>query len=160
MENMFDTCMKLNSLDLSSFDTSNVTKMSWMFLNCQALTSVNVLSFNTSKVTNMIAMFSLCSSLTSLDLSSFDTSNVESMMQMFIHCYGLAELKMKGGLKSGVDVENMFTNAGSKAATTPIFYYKNGDELNYSAVIGTLGDDNTYSGGALPSSWTRQVISE
>jgi hypothetical protein len=82
------------------------------------------------------------------------------MMQMFIYCYGLAELKMKGGLKSGVNVDDMFTKAGSQEATTPIFYYKNGDELNYSAVIGTLGDDNTYSGGALPSSWTRQVISE
>ena len=69
------------SLDLSSFDTSNVTDMYGMYMNSQA-TSINLSSFDTSKVTDMTNMFS-SSPATSLDLSSFDTSNVTDMSAMF-----------------------------------------------------------------------------
>ena len=69
------------SLDLSSFDTSNVTDMYGMYMNSQA-TSINLSSFDTSKVTDMTNMFS-SSPATSLDLSSFDTSNVTNMSAMF-----------------------------------------------------------------------------
>lgn len=69
------------SLDLSSFDTNNVTSMIAMF-NCSQATSLNLLSFNTSKVTNMDRMFSESQAM-SLNLSNFDTSNVVSMVSMF-----------------------------------------------------------------------------
>ena len=48
---------KATSLDLSSFDTSNVDDMSFMFANSQA-TSLDLSSFNTSNVTDMSYMFS------------------------------------------------------------------------------------------------------
>ena len=69
------------SLDLSSFDTSNVTDMSGMFYNSQA-TSIDLSSFDTNNVTNMRTMF-YNSQVRNLDLSSFDTSNVTNMMYMF-----------------------------------------------------------------------------
>ncbi|UQS81851.1 BspA family leucine-rich repeat surface protein [Bombilactobacillus folatiphilus] len=71
---MFSFCVKLKSLDLSDFDTSNVNIMISMFHYCSSLSNLNLSSFNTSKVTNMRYMFDGCSSLNSLDLSSFDTS--------------------------------------------------------------------------------------
>ena len=80
---MFDNCYGLTSLDLSSFNTSNVTNMSDMFEGCINLTSLDISSFDTSKVTDMQYMFECCFSLTSLDLSSFDTSNVTNMQGMF-----------------------------------------------------------------------------
>ena len=69
------------SLDLSSFDTSNVTDMYGMFMNSQA-TSINLSSFNTSNVTDMHSMF-MNSQATSINLSSFDTSKVTDMSNMF-----------------------------------------------------------------------------
>ena len=69
------------SIDLSSFDTSNVNSMHAMFNESQA-TSLDLSSFDTSKVTDMMGMF-WGSQATSLDLSSFDTSNVTYMSRMF-----------------------------------------------------------------------------
>jgi surface protein len=39
---MFSNCYKLTSLDLSNFDTSNVTDISYMFNGCNELTSINL----------------------------------------------------------------------------------------------------------------------
>ena len=72
---------KATSIDLSSFDTSNVTGMADMF-NESAATSLDLSSFNTSKVTNMKYMFS-GSAATNLDLSRFNTSKVTDMSYMF-----------------------------------------------------------------------------
>ena len=55
---MFYNCSKLNSLNLSNFNTNNVTNMSSMFYDCSSLTSLNLSNFNTNNVTNMENMFS------------------------------------------------------------------------------------------------------
>ena len=60
---MFGHCESLTSLDVSNFNTSNVTGMSWMFAYCTSLTSLDVSNFNTSNVTNISAMFSNCANL-------------------------------------------------------------------------------------------------
>ncbi len=83
MTRMFGDCHSLKSLDLSSFDTSNVTVMDDMFFNCISLPSVDLSNFDTSKVTDMAGMFSVCANLQSLDLSNFNTSNVTNMAYMF-----------------------------------------------------------------------------
>ena len=83
---MFGDCQALTSLDLSGFDTSSVTRMSYMFNNCQALTSLDLSGFDTSSVTDMSYMFMDCQALTSLDLSGFDTSSVTSKNFMFSGC--------------------------------------------------------------------------
>ena len=57
--------------------------MSGMFCNCSSLTSLNLSNFNTNNVTNMYCMFCDCSSLTSLNLSNFNTNNVNNMSYMF-----------------------------------------------------------------------------
>ena len=81
MSNMFQES-KATSLDLSSFNTSNVTNMYSMFNN-SAATEIKVLeNFDTSKVTDMSYMFSW-SEATTLNLSSFDTSKVTKMNSMF-----------------------------------------------------------------------------
>ena len=89
---MFMYCSGLTSLDLSKFDTSNVTYMSGMFGECSGLTSLDVTGFDTSKVTSMSSMFYSCSKLTSLDLTGFDTSKVTSMSNMFSSCEELTTI--------------------------------------------------------------------
>ena len=111
MSSMFDQCSALTSLDLSGFDTSNVTDMSYMFNQCSALTSLDLTGFDTSKVTNMYAMFTTCCALTSLDLSGFDTSNVTNMSSMFKECSGLTSLDLSGFDTSNVtNMNRMFSS--------------------------------------------------
>ena len=71
---MFTGCYNLTNLDVSHFDTSQVTNMSFMFYYCENLADLDVSHFDTSRVTDMPEMFADCKNLTSLDLSSFDTS--------------------------------------------------------------------------------------
>ena len=47
---MFKDCEKIVEIDLSNFDTSEVTDMSSMFERCHALLMLNLGNFNTSKV--------------------------------------------------------------------------------------------------------------
>ena len=101
---MFDNCLNLTTLDLSNFDTSNVTNMSYMFSKCQSLTSLDLSNFDTSRVTDMSYMFSYCSRLISLDLSSFDTSNVTDMSYMFKDCSGLTLLDLSNFNTSKVTI--------------------------------------------------------
>ena len=58
---MFSKCSSLKELDLSNFNTSNVTCMDSMFCNCSSLNELNISNFNINKVTNMNQMFSGCS---------------------------------------------------------------------------------------------------
>ena len=92
MDSMFHACSNLTSIDLSNFDTSKVTDMNDMFYSCRSLTSLDVSSFNTENVTNMNSMFFRCDGLTNLDLSNFNTFNVTTMNSMFSYCYGLETL--------------------------------------------------------------------
>ena len=45
MNTMFQACYVLEHLDLSNFNTSNVTNMAWMFYQCNKLTYLNLLNF-------------------------------------------------------------------------------------------------------------------
>ena len=70
LEEMFNECSLLSSINLSNFNTNNVTDMSSMFKGCSSLNSINLSNFNTNNVTKMYGMFRCCSSLESIDLSN------------------------------------------------------------------------------------------
>ena len=74
---MFFGCSSLQTLDVSGFDTSNVTDMSWMFIY-SSLQTLDLSGFDTSNVTNMGLMFRDCNGLQVLDLSRFDLSSLQS----------------------------------------------------------------------------------
>lgn len=96
MSCMFYGCSSLSSLGLSSLDTSSVTDMTGMFVNCSSLSSLDLSGLDASHVTGMSSMFYGCSSLASLDLSSFDTSKVISMFFMFSSCSSLRSVALGG----------------------------------------------------------------
>ena len=89
-EAMFRWFTKMETIDLSSFNTSEVITMNTMFYMMNSLKSIDVSGFNTSKVTDMNAMFDLTGVIEQLDVSNFDTSNVTDMKWMF---FGLNKLK-------------------------------------------------------------------
>ena len=107
---MFRGCSGLTSLDLSHFNTQNVTDMRDMFSGCSGLTSLDLSSFNTQNVTNMVEMFSGCRGLTSLDLSHFNTQNVTDMHYMFYGCSGLTSLDLSHfNTQNVTDMNDMFS---------------------------------------------------
>ena len=61
---MFCGCSKLETLNVSGFDTSNVFRMSGMFENCDSLKELDLSSFSSAGATEaeMGGMFSRCSS--------------------------------------------------------------------------------------------------
>ena len=80
---MFYGCSSLKELDLSSFDTSQVTNMSDMFCECEALLTLDLSSFDTSQVADMSSMFYRCSSLKKLNVSSFNLNQLRTALWIF-----------------------------------------------------------------------------
>ena len=89
MGGMFYGMSNLTTLNVSHFDTPKVTDMSLMFHGMRDLSALNLSSFNTSQVTDMHNMFYGTSNLTTLNVSNFDTSKVTDMGMMF---YGMRDL--------------------------------------------------------------------
>ena len=114
MSGMFSNCSSLESLDLSSFDTSNVTSLAGMFYYCTKLKQLDLSNFDTSKVTTMKSTFNNCNSLEQLDISNFDTSNVTDMSYMFNYCNSLTELDVSSFNTSKVtNMATMFQRCDS-----------------------------------------------
>jgi surface protein len=80
---------QLTSLDLSTWDVSNVTDMSYMFYHCDYLKTVRCGDWDTSSVTDMTNMFYWCTKLNDLDISRWDTGSVKDFTYMFYECYAL-----------------------------------------------------------------------
>ena len=111
---MFYECSSLTSLDVSYFDTSNVTSMNGMFNGCSSLTSIDLSNFDTRRVTDMTGVFRDCLSLTNLDLSNFDTSSVTNMQYMFDGCSSLTSLDVSNFNTSNVtSMSSMFDGCRS-----------------------------------------------
>jgi len=87
MHNMFSGANALVTLNVSGWDTSNVTTMNAMFYNAIALAALDVSDWDTGNVTNMAHMFRNAAALTTLDVSNWDTSSVTSMITMFYVAY-------------------------------------------------------------------------
>ncbi len=119
MGNMFADCSSLTSLNLTSFDTSNVTTMTCMFFMCSNLTSLDLSGFDTSKVTDMSCMFNWCGSLTSLNLTSFDTSQVTNMMGMFDATTAMTQILVSSSkwTTANANTKDMFTSCGVSSVT-------------------------------------------
>ena len=111
---MFSNCWNMTQIDLSNFDTSQITNMGGMFQGCSSLTALDLRNFNTSNVTNMNAMFADCSNLKELDLSSFDTSKVTGMSSMFMRCSSLESVDLKSFNTNNVTaMQQMFYECSS-----------------------------------------------
>ena len=113
---MFYGLSNIKEIDLSYFDFSQVTDMTFMFQKCYNL---EYIKFNNSIenkiiVRDMLYMFENCISLKSLDLSNFDASLLTSMMYTFSNCISLTSLNINGFNTSSVVVfMGTFNNCSS-----------------------------------------------
>ena len=86
---------KFEYIDISEWDVSEVTDMTYMFYKCDKLKSVgDISSWNVSNVTDMAFMFYDCKNFNQ-DISGFDISNVKNISGMFNNCIIKKEYKPK-----------------------------------------------------------------
>ena len=109
MNHMFNGCRVLKNVNLTSLITKNTTDMSFMFATCEKISNLNLDSFVTEKVTNMEAMFSDCYELAKINLSHFNTENVINMSGMFHECCNLINIDLSSfNTKKVINMRNMF----------------------------------------------------
>ena len=151
-DGMFSECGNLTSVDLSGFDSSNVTLMWRMFSGCSSLTSLDLSGLDTSNVTDMWGMFSGCSSLKSLDLSGFDTSNVTDMSFMFSGCSGLTDLGVSSfGTNNVTEMDCMFSGCSSLTSL----------DLSCFDISNVTGTGDMFSGcNSLATLYTPKIVGE
>ena len=92
---MFCYCSKMESIDVSEWDTALVENMGWMFGGCKSLHELDVSKWKTQNVIWMNSIFCDCSSLELIDVSNWDISSVKDMAAMFKNCTNLTNLGEK-----------------------------------------------------------------
>ena len=122
---------KTASIDLSDFDTSNITNMMGTFAISKATEIKGLNSFDTSKVTNMLGMF-VNSQATTLDLSSFDTSKVTNMRGMFGDECSAKEIKFSNKFDTSkvTDMSGMFSGSVAKSLDLSSFNTSNVENMS------------------------------
>ena len=133
--------------------------MSNMFSFCSALTSLDLTNFNTTNVTYMYNMFDGCSALTSLDLTNFSTANVECMQEMFKGCSTLQSIYVSDnfvvtGIKYENYKKNLFTDCKALKGAIPKYdsaktssVYANYKTGYFSKLVGKNGEEKIGAAG-------------
>ena len=108
---MFGRCISMKELDLSFFDTSNVTNM--------GKPTVNFVWWRDGTMMYHQGMFYHCENLERLNLSSFNTSKVTDFREMFKESTKLTEIKVGDGwvINDGAQTDEMFTDCGTDTVT-------------------------------------------
>ena len=100
---MFLYCKKLETIDLNSWNVSNVTNFSELFYGCHKLRTVKFDTWDTSNAQAFGTMFNGCVKLEQVDVSHFNTENASSLGGMFWGCENLTSV----GDLSGWNVSNV-----------------------------------------------------
>ncbi|MDE5758409.1 MAG: DUF285 domain-containing protein, partial [Allobaculum sp.] len=115
----------ITSIDLSGWDTSQVTKMNGIFINCSSLTSINLSGWDFSSTKDVQYMFAGCSSLTSLELLGWKFPSFEAGSRDFLdlgglfkNCTSLTSLNLSGWDISSPRKDMMFMFEGCSSLTT------------------------------------------
>ncbi len=132
---MFKSCSNLSSLDLSGFDTSNVTNMSSMFESCSSLVSLDLSGFDISNVTNIDGLLAYCTSLTAIytpyNLLLPVTLPKENDTDVWYDCNGTELTQLPQNLDHSIlIVKNKIPSKSAITATKLKTVYNCGDTLN------------------------------
>ena len=108
-------------IDISDWNVSNITNMSYMFYYCEELESVGDISkWDVSNVTNMRSMFFRCESFNQ-DISGWDVSSVTNMRSMFFRCESFNQDISSWDVSNVTNMHDMFTGCPIKEEYKPKF---------------------------------------
>ena len=126
MNAMFQECDKLEYLDLSNFNTSNVSDMGWMFNLCHKLKKIKgINNLNTSNVTNMNAMLQECNELEYLILSQFNNQNNN------INNSDALLSKLNIERKKNMELQQLLDNKGNIEKPMAVIFTTIDQKINY-----------------------------
>ena len=109
---MFTLNYSTEKINVSNWDTSKITKMEDAFSGAHNLKEIKgIENWNTSNVKTIHNMFAYSENLKSLNLSKWNTSNVEEMSELFLGAEGLAYLNIENWDTGKVEsFDNIFSN--------------------------------------------------
>ena len=111
-KDIFAECNSIEKIDVSGWDTSNVTSLRGIFCHCYSLTEITGLeNWNTANVQDMHGIFQADRELRTLNVSNWDTTNATNMKGIFNDCVNLTNLDLSGWNTDKVEEMNsMFSN--------------------------------------------------
>lgn len=132
----------LESLDVSTFDTSNVWGMDGMFEGT-GVESLDLTAFDTRNVTTMQSLVMSSPNLKKIDVSSFDINNVTLMWSTFAYCPVLEEIDL-----GSIDFTNESMVGGDILYRSPIkkLTVSESARLNEKVSLNTPPTNETYTG--------------
>lgn len=94
MSFLFSEAPNLKKVNITGWNTKNVHDMNYMFKNCKFLDEViGFNTLNTSNVEKMVAMFAGCNKMKRINVTGMNMMKVMEMGDMFCGCYELEEVK-------------------------------------------------------------------
>ena len=106
----------IKSIDISTWNTNNITDMSGMFAGCDNLEYIKFgKNWKTDNVSDMNGMFKHCENLEFLDVDDWNTSQLINANGMFENCKKLSVMGVEYWDTSRLEMsKNMFENCKTK----------------------------------------------
>ena len=93
LSSIFDG-LKIEVVDISGWDTSNVTTMAYTFAECEDIKKIiGIENLDVSKLESANSMFYCCKNLVELDLTNWNPILLNSAWNMFSYCSNLKIIK-------------------------------------------------------------------
>ena len=148
-KSLFENVSKLKNINLTSFDTSNITSMDSMFSGCTTLENVTFDGIDTRKLNSMNYMFRNCDNLQEINMSPINAQNVKNMSSIFDGCKKLNSINISSfpnveedfldGIKSKV---NVITNEKIYDKLTKISLNSLEKKINLNIIINDFNDND------------------
>lgn len=147
----------LIDVDLSKFNTSNVTDFSWMFSGSNAIEKLDLSSFGESAIEDINKMFNSCTNLKEIDLSNWNTSRsisaVSKVQDIFLNCNSLEKLDMRN-----FDFTKFYVPSGATGATTiGIFFNSNNNYAPFDTCLVIVKDNTQKQYIQSKCSWVQNI---
>lgn len=152
---MFSECQEVTTLDLSTWETGNVTDFYGTFSGMQSLQFNSTIgNLDVSAGKNLSGMFQYCYAFVDIAFGKgFDTSAAEDMSAMFHHCINMETLDLSYFNTRNVDNFVMYTHEDGEVGSRPMFAKcQNLEVITLGPNFGFEGSDNAsaVSAGKLP----------
>lgn len=97
-------------LDVSNWEVSNATNISYMFRDLRNVEEIKVDNWNVTEIRKFVGVFSLCKNLKKINLSNWNPRSAQTMKYMFNDCENLESIGdvSNWNLKQALDLHKMF----------------------------------------------------